>query len=92
MSDKTPAIRTDDASLIEADRHARDARERFLTGFRARFAPGKPVSWVYGSRDEVQQGVVLSNGHHDRLMVRNNHGGAEYWIRGWRVMEAMRRE
>lgn len=90
--DKTPAIRIDNASLLEAEARADAAHELYLATFRARYTPIARVSWIYGSRDEVQHGVVTRDTMGDRLEVRNDEGGAVYWIHGWRVLAAMRRE
>lgn len=91
--DKTPAIRIDNDSLLAVKAYADQANDLYLAAFRARYTPGARVSWIYGSRDEVQHGRVVTAGTMgDRLEVRNDEGGAVYWIHGWRVLDAMRRE
>jgi len=88
---KTPVTRIDDASILDAVRRAKEANEAYLRAFRARFTPGARVSWVYGSRNEIQHGRVVTQGVGDRLEVCNDVGGAQYWIHGYRVTEAMRK-
>lgn len=80
----------DDETLVRLADEAKTVREAFETSFRAKFAPGEPVRWVWGLGGVTYAGTVVRNGLGTRLYVRNDATGAEYWIHGWRVLDALR--
>lgn len=91
MTRKAPVtIVPDDRTLMRLADEAARTREAFLTGFRAKYGEGEPLRWVYGNANEIQRGHVVRQGHLDRLYVKNSETGAEYWIHGHRVLDALR--
>lgn len=91
MTHNPVTIVPDDETLVRLADEAARAREAFLDGFRAKYAPEKPVAWVYGNADQVQRGeVIRQDACGDRLYVENRETGAQYWIHGHRVLGALR--
>lgn len=87
MTQNPVTIVPDDETLIRLADEAARTWEAFLEGFRAKYGEGEPVRWVYGS---VQRGHVIRQGYNDRLYVHNSDTGADYWIHGHRVLDALR--
>lgn len=88
MTQTPVTIVPDERTLLRLADEAARAQEAFLEGFRAKYVSGAFVRWEYGGG--VQRGHVVSQGYGDRLFVRNSDTGADYWIHGHRVLDALR--
>ena len=72
------------ARALERERKAEDDVERVL---RRDYPLGAQLKWKRGS---LQSGVVLQHGQGDRIKVRNERTGREFWIYAFSVVEAQR--
>lgn len=91
---RTPVtIVPDTKTLLRLADEASTAQRAFVESFNAKYTPGQPVQWVYGSADAMHHGVVVRNGgniQRPRFLVRNADTDAEYWVNGWRIIAALR--
>jgi len=83
-----PVIKAD---LVRLAAEAKAAQVLLEQALRASFPPDAPVSWAWHDDGPLRHGHVVRWGFGDRLEVRNSETGADYWIRTWRVLEALPR-
>lgn len=62
------------------------AEEDAIALFNSTFPVSSSLSWEY--MNSIQHGVVTQHGYGDRLKVRNQNTGREYWISHYHVYQA----
>lgn len=50
------------------------------------YPPGTEVRW---KRNGIHEGVVVANGYHDRIMVRNERTGRSLWIYAYCIADLL---
>ena len=64
-------------ALAKALELRRKAGAAISAAMKARYGEGAPISW---DRHGIHSGSVVMLGHYDRVKVRNERTGKEFWI------------